>query len=323
MNAKITPEYVLEMLQELKREFTAKKFKLKTFTKKYPSYNAFRKNLISKGIIKKQFGNYQWVSIEPNIVMAKELIKLYISESRQRQADFKYYTEQFKQKKLLESLEQTTIVKMKNPIMSLAKEIRETGETWNSAVSRASKIIKSKNEQKIQTRPQTTEELFPNSFIQDLKRDVKEKEQKINSLEIDAQKFKDEINGLKVACEMLQKKLSNESVLNDSLKQRLVEAEKGINENVRELSKQTMKLKEKLAQKEEEIFNLKQKNDIEIFEIESVISNLKRKHEEEISNLKTKHEEEISELQKQIVTKNTKYKSLKLFGIQIYNIEQR
>lgn len=323
MNAKITPEYVLVMLQELKREFIAKKFKLQTFTKKYPSYNAFRKNLILKGIIKKQFGNYQWVSIEPNIVMAKELIKLYISESRQRQEDFKYYTEQFRQKKLLESLEQTTIVKMKNPTMSLAKEIRETGETWNSAVSRASKIIKSKKEQKIQTRPQTIEELYPNSFIQDLKRDIKEMEQKIYSLEIDGQKKEGIIIKLEEASEILEKKLSNESVLNDSLKQRLVEAEKGINENVKELSLKNMELKEKLAEKEQEISNLKSEYDLIVFEQSFKISNIEIKYQEEISNLKMKHEEEISELQKQIVIKNTKYKSLKLFGFEVYKVEQR
>ena len=35
--------------------------------------------------MKKEFGNNKWISIEPNIIMAKELIKLYLLYSREIQ----------------------------------------------------------------------------------------------------------------------------------------------------------------------------------------------------------------------------------------------
>ena len=60
--------------------FDEKKFQLKTIMVKYPSYPVFRKNLCLKGVIKKEYGRYKWISIEPNIIMATELIKLYLSQ---------------------------------------------------------------------------------------------------------------------------------------------------------------------------------------------------------------------------------------------------
>ena len=172
MKTKFTPEYVLKMLQEIKELSDQDNFYSSTLlSKKYPSFYHFRKILSNKGIITNSRGKNKWLSIIPNIIMAKEVLRLFFEKREQS-------TENWMNKKLNESYNENNyqindkidnkieITKnninpisileanlnshfleqnesMKIDFTSFAKLIRKEGEKWNDAISRASKILKS------------------------------------------------------------------------------------------------------------------------------------------------------------------------------------
>ena len=78
-----TPQSVLEMLQEIKSLSDQDKFYSSKFLIKYPSFYQYRGILIRKGLFEKKLGREKWIGIEPNLVMAKAIIKLKIEHSRQ------------------------------------------------------------------------------------------------------------------------------------------------------------------------------------------------------------------------------------------------
>jgi len=73
----------LEMLQEIKSLSDQDKFYSSKFLIKYPSFYQYRGILIRKGLFEKKLGREKWIGIEPNLVMAKAIIKLKIEHSRQ------------------------------------------------------------------------------------------------------------------------------------------------------------------------------------------------------------------------------------------------
>lgn len=97
MKRRFTPEVTLEMLKELKKLVDDKKFTPENFKKKYPTFYNFRKFIFSKGLMSQQYGIYKWISIEPNIYMAKELLALYLNYTKENNAR---YRESLKSKKL-------------------------------------------------------------------------------------------------------------------------------------------------------------------------------------------------------------------------------
>jgi DNA repair exonuclease SbcCD ATPase subunit len=78
-----TPQSVLEMLQEIKSLSDQDKFYSSKFLINYPSFYQYRGILIRKGLFEKKLGREKWIGIEPNLVMAKAIIKLKIEHSRQ------------------------------------------------------------------------------------------------------------------------------------------------------------------------------------------------------------------------------------------------
>jgi hypothetical protein len=90
MKTKFTPQFVLEMLQEIKLLSDQDSFNFTAFTKKYPSFHPFKKILISKGILSNHRRESKWISIVPNIIMAKEVARLYV-ENRKQYAEDKFY----------------------------------------------------------------------------------------------------------------------------------------------------------------------------------------------------------------------------------------
>lgn len=309
MKQKITPEYVLEMLQELKKLFDEKKFDLQKFSVKYPTYFAFRKNLRLKGIIKKEYGIYKWISIEPNIIMAKELIKLYLEDSRQRREEFENAKKEFyknksnqnqqKELEILQDIEKTNLLKGKNTAMSLAKEIRQEGEVWTDAVKRASVIMKggkTKTKQ-ITLRKPTFEELFPNSFIQDLRKEIGNKKEHIEALQEEREflheSYTEKIESLKRKYKQLQDELviQRNSLLNK-------EAENS-------------ELKETIQSREKEIERL-------VNRIEDIDKTLP----EPTYDFPHFSEPEVSDSQV-IVTTPKSSKTYKLFGIPVFSINNK
>ena len=128
MKTKHTPETVLKMLQDIKQLLDNNNYNTAYIVKKYPSYSKFRKILYSKGLIKENnYAKRQWVSIPPNIIMAREVLRIFISNTEQ---EYRYVRRNSNYKNAME----------------MAKEIRLDGEKWISAVQRACAIMKGEKE---------------------------------------------------------------------------------------------------------------------------------------------------------------------------------
>jgi hypothetical protein len=201
------------MLQEVKRLSDQNKFNSTEFIKTYPSFYTFRKILINKGLFNKKNGKEKWISIEPNIIMAKSIVRLYLERLEKLKEERNYTIPNTEELLKLKKLQIQKNFKGKNPIMSLAKQIREEGEKWNEAVSRASKIMKGGKSKVIQTRPPTIEELFPMAYEQDRILNGTDSKSIIKKLE-------DEL-------EKTRQRLINQETANLSYKQRIEELEKG------------------------------------------------------------------------------------------------
>ena len=83
MKTKFTPAYVLEMLKEIKTLCDQNKFNSIQFSKVYSSYLTFGKILESKGIFSNKTGKPTWISVEPNLVMAKAVLRIYLENKKQ------------------------------------------------------------------------------------------------------------------------------------------------------------------------------------------------------------------------------------------------
>jgi hypothetical protein len=83
MKTLYTPESVLVMLQSVKKLADEQRFTSMSFRHVYPSFYSFRKTLYSKGLLKKIDNRECWVSIEPNIIMATEILKIYKQKYRE------------------------------------------------------------------------------------------------------------------------------------------------------------------------------------------------------------------------------------------------
>lgn len=213
MRTKFTPHYVLNMLQEVKRLSDQDNFNSTKFINTYPSFYTFRKILINKGLFNKKNGKEKWISIEPNIIMAKSIVRLYLERLEKLKEEKNYTIPNTKELLELKKLQIEKNFKGKNPIMSLAKQIREEGEKWNDAISRASKIMKGGKSKTIQTRPLTIEELFPMAYEQDRILNGTDSKSIIKKLE-------DEL-------EKTRQRLINQETANLGYKQRMEELEKG------------------------------------------------------------------------------------------------
>jgi hypothetical protein len=204
------------MLQEVKRLSDQNKFNSTQFKKTYPSFYTFRKILINKGLFNKKNGKEKWISIEPNIIMAKSIVRLYLERLEKLKEERNYTIPNLINAKInseellkLKKLQIEKNFKGKNPIMFLAKQIRKEGEKWNDAVSRASKIMKGGKSKAIQTRPLTMEETYPIAYAQDFE-----------TLKRKYEQLQDEL-------EKTRQRLINQETANLSYKQRIEELEKG------------------------------------------------------------------------------------------------
>jgi len=83
MKSKDTPEFVLEMLKQIKNLCDQNKFDSIQFSKIYPSYLTFSKILETKGIFSENTGKPTWINIEPNLVMAKSVLKIFLENKKQ------------------------------------------------------------------------------------------------------------------------------------------------------------------------------------------------------------------------------------------------
>lgn len=350
MSTKFTPHYVLNMLQEVKRLSDQNKFNSTEFIKTYPSFYTFRKILINKGLFNKKNGKEKWISIEPNIIMAKSIVRLYLERLEKLKEERNYTIPNTEELLKLKKLQIQKNFKGKNPIMSLAKQIREEGEKWNEAVSRASKIMKGGKSKVIQTRPPTIEELFPMAYEQDrilngtdsksiikkLEDELEKTRQRLINQETANKCFKqqraDEIKlgaiQNKISIETpTQKELNLESIIkekdaeikrkeneNKSYKQKLKEAEKGINDNVQSLLQRVQNFRNALQEKNNEIKDLE--NKLKVYNAKSIMSMPKPSMPEPPI-----FERELTSQEKMTTHKGSK--TYKLFGIPVFSINNK
>lgn len=351
MSTKFTPHYVLNMLQEVKRLSDQNKFNSTQFKKTYPSFYTFRKILIDKGLFNKKNGKEKWISIEPNIIMAKSIVRLYLERLEKLKEEKNYTIPNTEELLKLKKLQIEKNFKGKNPIMSLAKQIREEGENWNDAISRASKIMKGGKSKLIQTRPLTMEETYPIGYAQDfdtlkikyeqLQEELKETRQSLTNQETANKCFKQQkeeerkLQAIqnKISIETpTQKELNLESIIkekdaeikrkeneNKSYKQKLKEAERGINNNVQSLMLRVRNLRDVLQEKNDEIKDLQ--NKLKVYKAREIMSMPKPSiPEPSIPELAT-FERELTSQEKMSTPKGSK--TYKLFGIPVFSINNK
>ena len=252
MKTKITPEYVLTMLKELKELVNQKRFMSTKFATKYPTYYVFQKFIYSKGLMKKVYNQEQWISIEPNIIMATELLKLYINYGKEVKERYNNKVVQKRQ--------------IKNTAMSLAKKIRREGEGWMDAVVRANEIMR---EQKTQNN-NTEGDALPIQAFSDVFQKNKniEAEQSINQSEIEAN-LKEQIIISQERFEIIEKKFfklfdENKVLLekNSCKNSELLDFKKRQSELIKKLEERQAYLIEKLKERQEVIDELLDREDV-------------------------------------------------------------
>ena len=227
MSTKFTPQYVLNMLQEVKRLSDQDRFNSTQFKKKYPSFYTFRKILITKGLLRKEKGNEKWISIEPNIIMAKSIVRLYLEHLEKlkeekpylipKKINLKNNTEQILK---LKRLEIENAFKRKNPTMSLAKEIRKEGESWKDAQKRASEIVKQKKLLDFNTLTLEELEKITNN------KDIISSRGKINVSESELEMLKIKYEQLQEELKRARQGLTNQQIANKCFKQQKEEERK-------------------------------------------------------------------------------------------------
>jgi chromosome segregation ATPase len=246
MKTKHTPEFVLTMLKELKSLVDNKKFVASEFNRKYSSYYKFRIFIFSKGLMKKNYGIEEWVSIEPNLIMAKELLKLYFNYSRENSERYKNKLKQKNSNNILISPDDL-LENIKNQEFEKPEDVEYNSPPFTS---------------------NDLEKRFPKAHIQDLKNLLEDKKEHIEFLneQIESlhETYREKIQSTEIKYEQLQeelkrlrKSLSNQETANNSLKQRLDFSEKGIDDNVQMLLNKNNNLKETIKEQEQEIKELK------------------------------------------------------------------
>lgn len=350
MSTKFTPHYVLNMLQEIKQLSDRNRFNSTQFKKTYPSFYTFRKILINKGLFNKKNGKEKWISIEPNIIMAKSIVRLYLERLEQLKEEKNYTIPNTEELLKLKKLQIEKKFKGKNPIMSLAKQIREEGEKWNNAISRASKIMKGESSKGTQTRPLTMEEMFPMAYEQDRILNGTDSKSIIKKLEDELEKTRQSLTNQETANKCFkqqkeeerklqaiqnkisietptQKELNLESIIkekdaeikrkeneNKIYKQKLKEAERGIDDNVQSLMVRVRNLRDALQEKNDEIKYLQ--NKLKVYKAREIMS----KPEPSIPEPPT-FERELTSQEKMGTYKGSK--TYKLFGIPVFSINNK
>jgi len=87
MRNKLTIDYILEMLKEVKSLCDTNSFNFGKFIKSHPHFNTILNVIQSKGIYNKSTNKF--IDIEPNEIMAKEVFRLVSEERKQNLADKK------------------------------------------------------------------------------------------------------------------------------------------------------------------------------------------------------------------------------------------
>lgn len=149
MRTKFTPEYVLEMLKEIKTLCDQNKFNSIQFSKVYSSYLTFGKILESKGIFLNKTGKPTWIGVEPNLIMAKAVLRIFLENKKQIAEKKKQIAENKKMDSI--SKEEYEIDSNKMPyIESLEKENSELKLKLRDLKENISDVIKiSKKETEI------------------------------------------------------------------------------------------------------------------------------------------------------------------------------
>ena len=141
MRTKFTPEYVLEMLKEIKTLCDQNKFNSIQFSKVYSSYLTFGKILESKGIFLNKTGKPTWIGVEPNLIMAKAVLRIFLENKKQIAEKKKQIAENKKMDSI--SKEEYEIDSKKMPyIESLEKENSELKLKLQDLKENISDVIK-------------------------------------------------------------------------------------------------------------------------------------------------------------------------------------
>jgi hypothetical protein len=184
MKSKFTPQYILEMLQEIKALSDQNRFNSAKFSIKYPSFYFFRKILLEKSLLEKKLNKEKWIGIEPNFIMAKALSELKLKRDKEvrenQKLNKKDFSEKIEQKKELKAEKQQELEELEVPqeqekverqargntmkihtwesVEELERELQEVKNSNASLIRQIGQIQNSFfNGQKVYTEPQDTD----------------------------------------------------------------------------------------------------------------------------------------------------------------------
>lgn len=262
MKTKFNPAYVLEMLKEIKTLCDQNKFNSIQFSKVYSSYLTFGKILESKGIFSNKTGKPTWISVEPNLIMAKEVFRIYLENKKQNAENKKMdsitkeeyeidsnkmpYIESLEKENSelkLKKLQDLKEIEIKDKKISKLQQIN--AETKNANASLVKQLGEIQNHQFFDRGNLTENNIYLNQLTNDLrnaniklKNELDNKKSKINVLK----------NELQIKCDLLEElQVSSVSIQDLS----------NLNKTIYEQKQKILNLDKTLLEKDLIIENLK------------------------------------------------------------------
>jgi hypothetical protein len=119
MRNKLTIDYILEMLKEVKSLCDTNSFSSAKFIKSHPHFNTILNVIQSKGIYNKSTNKF--IDIEPNEIMAKEVFRL-VSEERKKKLEEKKMTSISKEEVQIDLEKKSYFESLELQILEVKKE---------------------------------------------------------------------------------------------------------------------------------------------------------------------------------------------------------
>jgi hypothetical protein len=262
MKTKFNPAYILLMLQDIKKMSNENCFDSVTFLIKYPSFKTFKKILISKGLFESKSGVEKWIGVEPNLIMAKEVFRIYLENKKQNAENKKMdsitkeeyeidsnkmpYIESLEKENSelkLKKLQDLKEIEIKDKKISKLQQIN--AETKNANASLVKQLGEIQNHQFFDRGNLTENNIYLNQLTNDLrnaniklKNELDNKKSKINVLK----------NELQIKCDLLEElQVSSVSIQDLS----------NLNKTIYEQKQKILNLDKTLLEKDLIIENLK------------------------------------------------------------------
>jgi hypothetical protein len=300
MRNKLTTDYILEMLKEVKSLCDTNSFNSAKFIKSHPHFNSILKAIETKGIYNKS--KNEFTHIEPNEIMAKEVFRLVSEERKQNLAD----------KKL------TSISKEEVQIDLEKKSYFESLELQILEVKKENLKLKQENEKNSKVKVELQEALNANTSLIKKIGEFQQASFLRKQYKSDYEQAEAIIDKLREILQVRDKELASANKTNFTLRTELAKSNENINYQQEMISGYTASLREF---QEKGIVRANAMADNKKI-IENQIETIRTQKQEinDLMDMVSEQREFIIE-EKESRKNLKKSKKLKVFGITVYSLE--